>query len=155
MSPGTSCAAHTSHPIAAAGKTRTTQLSATPQVNTRNGFRRRSATRVAGKSCPRRIVFVRCQSIRREGPGVRARLAEAVRSESTRVPENRLPALAPGRANLAAEHGRGRLREVGRDGFPVFSGVPFSGDFLPRSQSGFNRKDGGARDPHTAIEASG
>ncbi len=69
MSPGTSCAAHTRRPIATAGKTRTTQLSATPQVNTRNGIRRRSATRIAGKSCPRRIVFVRCQSIPRQVPG--------------------------------------------------------------------------------------
>ncbi len=33
---------------------RTTHLSATPQVNACNGFRWRSATRVAGKSCLRR-----------------------------------------------------------------------------------------------------
>jgi hypothetical protein len=86
MSPGTLCAAHTSHPIAATEKTRTTQLSATPQVNTRNGFRRRSAARFAGKSCPRRIVLVRCQSIRRqhslrEGPVLSARQAEFTVSE--------------------------------------------------------------------------
>jgi hypothetical protein len=68
MSPGTSCAAHTSRPIATAGKTRTTQLSATPQVNTRNGFRRRSAMRVASNCRPRRIVFVWRHSIRRHVP---------------------------------------------------------------------------------------
>ena len=117
MSPGTSCAADASRPFATAGKTRTTQFSATPRVNTRNGFRRRSATPVAGKSCPRRIVLVRCQSIPRQVPG-------CVRGLPGRTPgwcevalnsENALPWLLL-RAVSAATPTRGGRVPARRDG---------------------------------------